>query len=357
MKSALKRLLSKLTSLQGVSGFEQQVVKKVAEKLQGLADKVEVDHFGNVYAYKEGTADGPTLMVTAHADEVGAIVNEILPIGLLKFKTMGVVSEAVLPATRVKVAGINGVIGAVPAHLEMTTGAATTRSLLNIDVGASSADEVRSWGIEIGTPVSFAGELVELGNPDRICNHAIDDRVGCAIIISLFEELSKMQIDGQVVGVITVQEETSMSGARIAANRLQPDCAIAIDTVPASDTITPEQLKFAIGRGPVIQLGDGVQQAFVGSVAHPAVKRAILEAAAKREIPVQLAVEIGNWTTDVAALHCAGKGVPCGYVSIPRRNAHSPVEVMDINDAVHAVQILKGVVEELGGLDLAFIRL
>lgn len=358
MKDDLKRLLVELTSLPGVSGFEQQVVRRVAEKLQETSDKVEVDKFGNVYAFKEGSADGPTLMVLAHADEVGAIVSEILPNGLLKFKTIGVVSDAILPATRVKVAGINGVIGSIPAHLEMgsTFGIVNSQATLSIDIGAASAEEARSWGIEIGTPVTFAGEIAEMGNPDRICGHAIDNRVGCAIIIRLLEELKNIDFPGKVVGVIAVQEETSMSGARIAANRIKPDCAIAVDTVPADDTSNRGSIKFAIGCGPVIQLGDGVQRAFVGNFAHPAIKQTILKAAAEQGIPVQLAAEIGHWTTDAAAIHTAGEGIPTGYISVPRRYAHSPAEVMDINDAVGAVQILKGVIGELGTINLRFVQ-
>lgn len=359
VKDAIKRVICELTSLNGVSGFEQQVVKRMAEKLQPVADQVEIDNFGNIYAIKEGTKAGPTLMVAAHSDEVGAIVNEILSNGLLRFKTIGVVSDAILPATRVKVADINGVIGSIPAHLEMgaAPGMINNQASLSIDVGAASAEEVRAWGIEIGTPVAFAGEVTDLGNPDRICGRAIDDRVGCAIILRTFHELNDVDFAGKVVGVITVQEETTMSGARIAANRLRPDCAIAVDTVPASDTLTGGSVKFAIGRGPVIQLGDGVQKAFVGSIAHPAMKQVILQTAKDLGIPVQLAAEIGQWTTDAAAIHASASGVPTGYISIARRYAHSPVEVMDLNDAANAVRLLKGVIHGLGDIDLRFVSL
>lgn len=356
MKEDLKKILAELIPLQGVSGFEQDVVRNVSERLKKHADRVEIDNFGNVYATKEGGAPGPSLMILAHSDEVGGVVCEVLADGLLKFKTVGVVSDAVLPAARVRVGGINGVIVSMPAHLE--TGSAAGQpgypGNLKIDVGAASAAEVKAWGIEVGTPVSFMGDLVELGNPDRICGHAIDDRIGCAIIIRLFQELENMSFAGKVYGVINVQEETTMSGAGIAAYRLQPDCAIAVDTVPANDT-AGGPVKFGIGRGPVIQLAEGVQRAWVGTMAHPALKGAILKAAAEVGVEVQLAAEVGHWTTDGAAVHRSGRGVPFGFISIPRRYAHSPAEVGDINDAVAAVRLLKGVINGLGGLDLRFV--
>ncbi len=359
MKDSLKQTLAALVALPGVAGFEQEVVKAVAASLTRFADHVDIDNFGNIYALKEGRSPGPSLAIFSHSDAVGAIVNEVLPSGLLGFRPVGVVSESVLPATRVCVKGINGVIGAAPAHLEVGASGnqGGSRSGLHIDIGATSDAQVRGWGIEVGTPVSFVGELTELGNPDRLYGPSLDDRIGCAIVIELFQELANAQFAGKVYGVVTVQEETTMSGARIAGARLQPDCAIAVDTVPANDTTAGGSAKFTIGGGPVIQLAEGVRGAFVGTVAHPAVKSAILGVAGEQGIKVQLAAEIGNWTTDASAIHVAGKGIPTGFISIPRRYAHSPVEVMDINDAVSAVHLLKGVINGLGGLDLRFVRL
>lgn len=358
VKERLKQILGELVELRGVSGFEQDVVEAVALRLRALADSVEIDNFGNVYAVKQGHLPGPCLMLSAHADEVGGVVSQILPNGLLRFETVGVVSRTVLPATRVMVNQVPGVIGSAPAHLETGGGqAGGAHGDLHIDVGASSDAEVRALGIEVGSAVSFAGGLVELGNSDRLCSHAIDDRIGCAILICLLEELVGVEFAGRVAAVVTVQEETTMSGARIAASRLQPDCAIALDTVPADDTATGMQSRFGIGRGPVIQLAEGVQAAYVGTMAHPGVKKAILAAAAKNNIKVQLAAEIGHWTTDAAAIHVASRGVPTGFISIPRRYAHSPAEVVDINDAVAAVQLLKGVIHDLGNLDLRFVAL
>lgn len=354
MKEELLKLLEQLVSLKGVSGFEQEVVKAIVSMMGPFADEIEVDNFGNIYAVKRGRCEGPRLMVVAHSDEVGAIINEVLPNGMLRFRPIGVVSNLTLPATMVKVGNITGVIGSRPAHLEdsKTDG----RIDLHIDIGASSAEEVRSMGIDIGTPVSFIGDLVPLGNPDRVCGHALDNRIGCALIIQLFKELASNDFVGTLYGVITVQEETTMTGARIAAGRVLPDCAIAVDTVPANDTSNACIPKFTIGGGPVIQLAEGVQGAYVGTIAHPSVKRAILQAAQSENIKVQLAAEIGNWTTDATAIHTAGKGIPTGFISVPRRYAHSQAEVLDINDAVLAVRLLERIVKDLEHLKISFFE-
>jgi len=356
-KFQLVQLLKELCQIHGVSGYEQQVVAGLKKKLAENADEVNVDVFGNVIALKRGTGKGRSLMLVAHADEVGGVVNEILPNGLLRFGKIGFVSETVLPAAKVWVGEVPGVVGAKPAHLEspLEHGRVTPIQQLHIDVGASSPEEVKKLGIEIGSPVSFAGELSELGNPDRLCGRAIDDRVGCVALLELMRRLKNIEPAGDIYAVISVREETNMSGAAMAASALKPDMAIAIDTVPADD-IVPGRCKFAIGRGPVIQLIEGVQTAYVGTIIHPAVKDAIFEAAKTAGVDIQLAAEAGNWTTDAASIHVSAGGIPTGFISIPRRYAHSPGEVVDINDVVGAIDILTALTKVMANIQLRFIE-
>ncbi|MGI6365511.1 MAG: M42 family metallopeptidase [Bacillota bacterium] len=323
--------------------------------LAKYADEISVDVFGNVVAKKNGLGIGPSVMLVAHADEVGGVVNEVLPNGLLRMRKIGFVSETVLPATKVWVGEVPGVIGAKPAHLELPgeQGKVTPINQLHIDVGAASPEEVRRLGIDIGSPVSFAGELTELGISDRLCGRAIDDRVGCAILLELLREMKDTPA-GDVYVVISVREETNMSGAAMVAAGIMPNFAVALDTVPADD-IEPGRNKFAIGDGPVLQLIEGVQTAYVGTIIHPAVKAAIQEAAERAKVHLQLSAEVGYWTTDAAAIHTSGRGIPTGFVSIPRRYAHSPGEVVDINDVVDAVSLLASLVNNLSGIRLEFI--
>jgi endoglucanase len=355
-KQRIIQLLKELCLLHGVSGYEQDVVSRLKHMLAEYADDIKIDLFGNIIAWKKGTGQGPRLMLVAHADEVGGVVNEILPNGLLRFGKIGFVSETVLPATKVLVGKVPGVVGAKPAHLvsPKEQGKVTPIQQLHIDVGASSPEEVRGLGIEIGSPVTFAGELTELGNPDRLCGRAIDDRVGCVALLELMRQLKSITLASDIYTVISVREETNMSGAAMAATAINPDMAIAIDTVPADD-IVPGRAKFAIGKGPVIQLIEGVQTAYVGTIIHPAVKKALLAAAKTAGVEVQLSAEVGSWTTDAASIHVSGGGIPTGFVSIPRRYAHSPGEVVDINDVMGAVDILFSLTKATADIQLKFI--
>ncbi len=340
-------LLTKLCAAKGVSGQEQEVVSLIKTELEGRCDEVSVDHMGNIIAVKKGSGTAPTLLMVAHTDEVGAIINEVRDNGLLSFKTVGYVSEPALQAIRVMVGNCPGVIGAPPAHTAKPGDAVE----LIIDIGASSKEEVLSMGVNVGTPVTFLGELLKLGGY-RVTSHAIDDRVGCAVLLSLLDKVNNPS--GDVIFGFSVREETTMTGATMIANRTRPDCAIAIDTVPTDDIKSAG--KFRIGAGPVMQLMEGVMKSYVGNAVHPGIKKALLSASEASENPVQLCAEVGGWTTDGHALHQAAEGIPTGYLSIPRRYAHSPAEVLDLRDPIAAVDILAELIEKMDKINLDFIQ-
>jgi putative aminopeptidase len=348
---AFKELLFELTSLPSVSGMEQAVVQAMYRKLKPLADEVMVDPFGNVIATRYGKAEGPKMMIAAHSDEVGGLVTSITAKGFVRFQLVGEVNPAILPGMRVRVANkIPGTVGSTPGHLTNSDDARRVKQAkeLFIDVGGCSAAEVRSWGICEGSSVVFDSSLIELQNPRLVMGKAIDNRVGCATLIKVFENLREKQLPGTLYGVVNVQEEIGMRGAGMTAAQLNPDYAIALDTIPTDDTpsSTSQENLFCIGGGPVVQLWEGKRDLFLGTVAHPAVNKLIRDTAAQLSMPVQISAAYGFWVTDGAAIHTTGQGIPTGFVSIPRRYAHSPNEILDMADALSVVKLLTEIAGE-----------
>src|SRR5438270_11048819 len=93
LKSRIRQELAHLTALDGVSGHEQDVVRYLRDLMTPLADRVEIDAMGNLYATRNG-GDGPHIMVSAHSDEIGGLVAAVEPGGWLRLQTVGGVSEA-----------------------------------------------------------------------------------------------------------------------------------------------------------------------------------------------------------------------------------------------------------------------
>jgi putative aminopeptidase FrvX len=359
IKSGLRASLRELVALHGAPGFEQSVVEYFQKRVASLADHVEVDRYGNVTALKRGRHDRPRLMLSAHLDEIGFIVKGIEPIGFLRFDRLGGTADALLLSRRVRVNSHLGLIGSKAGHLQ--SGAEQARPVsvsdLYIDVGAASAAEVVELGIRVGDPVTFIGELAEFSNSDRVCGKAMDDRIGVAILLQVLTELRGVTPHGTVQAVGTVLEEVGLRGAMMAAYRLQPDYAIAVDGLSAGDTpdSSPTQdIAVEMGRGPVVLLAASTG-AFRGSIAHPAMKRHLLAAAEAAGIPVQLATHLGRGSTEAATIHLVREGIPTISVGVARRYSYSPNEMIDLGDAAAAVRLLVRFVTDMAQhSDLSF---
>src|SRR5262249_14068850 len=147
---------------------------------------------------------------------------------------------------------------------------------------------------------------------------------------------------GTVQAVGTVLEEVGLRGAIMAAYRLEPDYAIAIDGLSAGDTpdSSPTQdIAVIMGHGPVVLLAASTG-AFRGSIAHPATSPPRRAAAPASDAPVQLATPLTRGPTEAPPIHLVREGTPTISVGVPRRYSYSPNEMVDLNDAVGAVRLL-----------------
>ncbi|MEM3980603.1 MAG: M20/M25/M40 family metallo-hydrolase, partial [Ignisphaera sp.] len=214
---------------------------------------------------------------------------------------------------------------------------------LFVDVGAASRDEVKGMGIDIGDIVVFDREVARL-SPARVTGKAFDDRVGLAVAIKAFQLLEKNEVD--VYLVATVQEEVGLKGARTAAFAINPHVALALDVTVANDIPGTPQHEWctSLGKGPAIKVADG--RGASGIIVHKEIVDKLIEVAKRLGIPYQLEVLPGG-TTDASAIQLNREGVPVGTVSIPTRYLHSSVEVLDLNDVVNAVKLVKGFIETI----------
>lgn len=357
LKAGLKETLRALTALDGVAGQETAVVRSLRDRLMPLADEVTVDRMGNVAATVRGGA-GPHLVIAAHSDEIGGLVTAIEPDGKIRFAKNGGVVETLLVGRKVRVGGVPGIVGVKAGHLQRPDEQRTVPPVrdLYIDVGYDTAAEVAVLGIGIGAPITYDAPLDELTNGDRVYGKAVDNRISCAILIHLLERLRGTKLGGTLTCAIAVQEEVGLRGAQVLAYRLHPDYIIVMDTMPAGDTpeMRPAQdANVRIGAGPVIRLMAGGGGA--GHLMPPQMVRLMLHAATQAGIPVQPVVLAGA-NTDAATMHLARGGIPVGVINVPRRYSHSPVEMLDLNDAAHALLLAEAIVKGLGTHDLEFLE-
>lgn len=337
-----KALLKRLSEAFGPSGFEDEVRDLVIEEMRPYVDQIFVDKWGNVYGVKKGHTEYRA-MVAAHMDEIGLVVDHVEKSGFLRVKPIGGWNEVTLVGQRVVIKArdgrkIRGVVGTRPPHITPPGKEREAPEMkdLFIDIGASSAEEVAKLGVEVGSVAVLDREFVDLAY-DVVTGKAFDDRVGLAVMLYALRQLDDIPVT--LYAVATVQEEVGLRGASIAAERVNPHYAIALDTTVASDVPGASERDYVarVGKGPAIKVLDGGRAGLF--IAHPRLRDFIVEVAKREGIPHQLEVLYGG-TTDALAIAFRREGVPAATISIPTRYIHSPVEVLKVDDAVNASKLL-----------------
>ncbi len=341
MKYTGFELLEKLSLIFGPSGCEGEVADFIVSQIEGDCDSITRDRVGNIIAKVSGrgieyNAESPKkIMICAHMDEVGIMVSDITDEGYLKFMTVGGISPTVLLDKRVVIGEgdkrINGIISSKAIHMQTPDerGKVIPTSKMYIDIGASSEAEAREY-VEIGDVGVFESDFLRFGAEDKLIKgKALDDRLGCAIMIDVMRQLheSSKGLEYDVYFAFTCCEEIGISGAVVAANTISPDAAIVLESTAVADICgVPEASRVAkLGDGGAISLMDR------STIYDRNIVEIALSVAEIKGIKAQIKryVSGGN---DSANIQRSGKGVKVLSLSAPSRYIHSASNVVHADD-------------------------
>ena len=332
-------VLQTLLTAHGPSGYESDPAAAWREAAGAWSDDVRSDVMGSSVALVPGTADGPSLALVGHIDEIGLIVTHIEENGFLRFTGVGGWDPQVLVGQRVVLATadgpVPGVVGKKPIHLLDADARKKVPEMkeMHIDIGAVDGDAAAKL-VRVGDTAVIAGEPVELEG-GRVASRSMDNRIGSYVSYEAARLVAEQGgAPGDLFAVAGVQEETGLNGARTTAYSLRPDLAVAIDVTHATDApgISESELgKHPFGSGPVIERGTNI---------HPRVSEMLIEAAEAEKIPYTLSASARSTGTDADAIHVSRGGVPTGLVSVPLRYMHSPVEVVQVDDIENTAKLL-----------------
>lgn len=339
--------IQKLSNAEGISGFEDKVLEIIKDELETLYP-IEKDSMNNLYInnISKENRKKPLVMLEAHSDEVGFMVQSIEANGLLKFIPIGGWSSQQVQAHRVKVLSnngnyIKGIVSSTPVHFLKGDGKLELKDMF-VDIGAFSYEEVLKMGIEIGAPIV----------PDVVCEYipeqklflgkAFDDRIGCAVITETMIDLkNKNDLNVEVVGVLSSQEEVGLRGAIVSSQKVCPDLAIVLEAPPADDTF---RNKYASQGG----LKKGVQIRHIDPtmIANPRFVKFIKDVAKKYNINYQETVrESGG--TNAGKIHLENLGIPTVVLGVPTRYAHSHHGFVSLEDYQSTLELVKALLKEL----------
>jgi len=278
-------------------------------------------------------------MVIAHMDEVGFIVKEITPDGYIKFAVVGGIDSRIMLGIHVRIGKnrVKGVIGVKAAHL--TTAEERKKMMpvhdMYIDIGAKSKEEALQY-VELGDYIAFDMEPHMMG--ELYTAKAIDDRIGCAVMMKLLTE----ELEYDTWFVFSVQEEVGGCGATVAANRLNPDIALVLETTTPADLagVTGEKRVCEVGGGAVIPFADR------GTIYSSHLTDIAVKAADRLGIKHQTKSMVAGGT-DAARISVSGRGVDTVAISLATRYLHSPVSTGSPKDREDILAVSRAFLAEV----------
>lgn len=325
-----ENLLAKLINISGVSSDENDVRNFILKEAKKYVKNIRTDKMGNVIAIKKGKK--PAIMLMAHMDEIGMMVSSISRDGKISISPIGGIDPYILIGQKVHIKARNrSRIGGIVTTTEVLDSADMKKNLVMDDLfvyTGLSKTELGKAGVTVGDYVHFteSSNYCYMGNKDIIGGKALDDRIGCYMLLEVMRTLNT---PNEVIFVFTVQEEVGLYGAEVSVFNLEPDYAIAVDVTPHNSFDESIMLR----KGPVLTVKDAEM------IANKCLVEGIEDAAKRARVKLQLEVSESG-TTDATSVFVAKGGIPSAVFGVAVGNLHTAVSIAGEKDIEDGIKVL-----------------
>lgn len=319
--------LKELCLCPSVSGREDRVRNKLSELIAPFCNEIKTDKLGNLIACKNGTGKGKKIMLAAHMDEIGFFVTFIEDSGMLRIAPVGGISfTAAAYSSVISERGVKGTL--VPE--EKVKPEDFKADTFCIDIGAKSKKRAEAQ-VRIGDFFVVVPHVEKVGG-GRICGRPLDDRIGCAVLLAIAENLSNDSLDDDIYYVFSVQEEVGCRGAQTAAFEISPDIALCFDVTGTGDACGSPHMACTLGGGAAVKIKDA------SVICDENIIRELCGTAEEKKIKYQREILLYGGT-DTSVMQLAGAGAAVGALSIPTRYIHTGNEMCELADAEACVKL------------------
>lgn len=341
-------LLKELCETPGIPGREQAIIDIMKRELEKSCDEVQVNALGNVIGIKKsGKQDAKKVLIAGHMDEIGFVVSHIDKNGFIRFAKRGGHVSRTLISQRVRIFGEKEIIGIVegsPPFLQKQEERKKVPEIKDLFIDTGMEKEALEEIVDIGDMIVLDRGFIRQG--DLYISKAFDNRIGCYVVLETMKRLKDIDVD--VYGVGTSQEEVGIRGAMNVAKEINPDYGIAIDVTGCYDLpgVSEHEYVTELGNGVAIKINDSA------SISNHGIVKFMKELAKKYEINYQMEI-LPHGGTDAAGFQRFGKG-PVVTLSVPTRYVHSPNEMLHKDDVEATIQLLVKFIEEANACKLEF---
>lgn len=329
----VEELLFKLCGTFSGPGAESGVANVILAEMQNYSDEAQIDKNGNVICTIGKTqGSARNILIDAHMDQVCMLVTTVDDSGFVNISPCGGIDSRTLPGSTVVIHGkesVTGIVCTTPPHLasKKTSDFEKAEDLL-IDTGlpGKKAHEV----IAVGDYVSFSTMPQRLLG-GRVTAQALDNRAGVAVLICCARMLKDTVIPARVTFLFSTQEEINSVGAKTAAFSLDYNETISVDVSFAEQPGIPKEKCGKLSEGPMIGIAPTLSRV---------ISDKFIDLAKENKIPYQLEVMSAATGTTSDAIITSKSGAAGGLLSVPLRNMHTPVEIVDVADVENTARLL-----------------
>jgi|GEM_PF-4875428 endoglucanase len=235
-----------------VSGSEETLGKAIFDWLKNNTDwNVDVDDFGNIVVSTNNSQIDDLIVFCAHMDEVGVMLQKREGLNW-RFIVFGSIDASLLVGNEIKV--------------KERTGRVVIKDKSTKEIGKYEYDKLfiafsaeDSEALSVGDIGSFNTFLrVE---QKRIIGKALDNRIGCMILLDILKETPVGSISKNLTFVFTREEEIGGRGIQYYSYNNRISKLVCIDATSLSD-----DNNIIAGGGPCLTYADGSSQGDIGII-------------------------------------------------------------------------------------------
>lgn len=324
MENNLIQNLEKLCGQPGVSGYEQEsgISGFLFETIKNINPNTKFDAAGNIISVIENP--GRTIILEAHMDETGFLVGE--KNGKIVLSPQGIIKGEKVADNDVFVVGKN-IKGKITINSEN-------------DFLFNSRNKEDGKNIELGDIVAF--ERSFLKNGDEIRASALDNRIGCSVLVETLTMAIKNGSTKRLVFVFSRKEEIDESSFEDIINSYPGSFAVVVDAAYAQpvefDTNFPDVSIPVLGEGCAVQTKGKDFIILEGGILK------IKNIAKENTIKIQEErAPLGFGKTNLAKLQ--KQGIKRGIViNIPVRDQHHQIAATNLYDANEAIRLISKII-------------
>ncbi|NTW08740.1 MAG: hypothetical protein HGA28_04140 [Anaerolineaceae bacterium] len=222
-------LLIEMISAPGISGDEARIRPLIEQAWEPLTDKLSVSRLGSLHGFQQGTGPEPrpSILVAAHMDAIGLMVNAIID-GFLRVISIGGIDMRVLPGQMVTVHGhcdLPGMIVPTPTRLlpYSLQNKVEPQEYLLVDVGFGKVGQKAEVKVET-FPFTRYGTIP--GTVTFVSNDAVQDpKRGPTFQVRVKLDRGSLMVDQREVNLspgMAVSAEVMTDKRRVIAYLLDP---------------------------------------------------------------------------------------------------------------------------------------